>query len=62
MVVEGIKTCRAAKELADSLNVEMPIVNEAYKVLFEDMPAKNTISNLMNRTKKHETETSFLNE
>lgn len=62
MVVEGIKTCHAAKELADSLNVEMPIVNEAYKVLFEDMPAKNTISNLMNRTKKHETETSFLHE
>lgn len=62
MVVEGIKTCHAAKELSDSLNVEMPIVNEAYKVLFENMPAKNTISNLMSRTKKHETETSFLHE
>lgn len=60
MVVEGIKTCRAAKELADAMQVEMPIVNEAYKVLFEGMPAKNTISNLMNRSKKHETETSFL--
>lgn len=60
MVVEGIKTCRAAKELADKLGVEMPIVNQAYSVLFEGMPAKNTIKNLMNRSKKHETEDSYL--
>lgn len=61
MVVEGVKTCRAAKELADKLGVEMPIVNEAYKVLFENLPAKDTVSNLMNRTKKHESENAFLN-
>ncbi len=60
MVVEGVRTCRAAKELADKVGVEMPIVNEAYKVLFENMPAKKAISNLMNRDKKHETEKIFL--
>ncbi len=60
MVVEGVKTCRAAKELADKLNVEMPIVNEAYKVLFENMPVFESIPNLMSRDKKHETEKSFL--
>ena len=60
MVVEGIKTCRAAKELADKLGIEMPIVNQAYGVLFEGMPAADTIKNLMNRSKKHETEESFL--
>ena len=60
MVVEGIKTCRAAKELADKLGVEMPIVNQAYSVLFEGMPAADTIKNLMNRSKKHETEDSYL--
>ncbi len=61
MVVEGVKTCRAAKELSDKLGVEMPIVNEAYKVLFEGMPAKEAVPNLMGRSKKHETEKSFLN-
>lgn len=61
MVVEGVKTCKAAKELADKLNVEMPIVNEAYKILFEGAPAKNAIANLMGRRKKHETERAFLN-
>lgn len=61
MVVEGVKTCRAAKQLADKVGVEMPIVNEAYKVLFEGMPVKEAIPNLMSRDKKHETEKAFLN-
>lgn len=60
MVVEGVKTCRAAKELADRVGVEMPIVNEAYKVLFENMPVENAIPNLMSRDKKYETENGFL--
>lgn len=61
MVVEGVKTCKAAKELSDKLGIEMPIVNEAYKALFEGMPAADAIPNLMGRGKKHETEESFLN-
>lgn len=61
MVVEGIKTCRVAKELADKLGVEMPIVTEAYKVLFDGMPVGEAIPNLMARDKKHETERGFLN-
>ncbi len=61
MVVEGVKTCKAAKELSDKLGIEMPIVNEAYKTLFEGMPASDAIPNLMGRDKKHETEESFLN-
>lgn len=61
MVVEGIKTCKATKELADLMNVEMPIVNEAYKILFEGMSASDSIKNLMRRESKHETEQAFLN-
>ncbi len=61
MVVEGVKTCKAAKELADKLGVEMPIVNETYKVLFENMKPQEAIPNLMARQKKHETEQAFLN-
>jgi len=60
MVVEGVRTCRAAKELSDKVGVEMPIVNEAYKVLFEGMPAAEAVKNLMGREKKHESERAFL--
>ncbi len=60
MVVEGIRTCKAAKELADRKGVEMPIVSEAYDVLFCGKSAKCGVENLMNRKKKHETEKEFL--
>ena len=60
MVVEGVKTCKAAKELSDAVSVEMPIVNGAYKVLFEGALASEIVTGLMNRNKKHESEKSFL--
>ena len=60
MVVEGVRTCRAAKELSEKYGIEMPIVNEAYKVLFENLPAAEAIKNLMGREKKHESEKAFL--
>lgn len=61
MVVEGVKTCRAAYALAKKVGVEMPIVNEAYRVLFEGMPPKDAVTHLMEREKKHESEKAFLN-
>lgn len=61
MVVEGVKTCRAAYELAQKVGVEMPIVEQAYKVLFEGMKATDAVKNLMGRDKKHESERAFLN-
>lgn len=60
MVVEGVKTCRAAYALSRKLHVEMPIVQEAYKVLFEGMKAEEAVLHLMERDKKHETEKAFL--
>ena len=60
MVVEGVKTCRAAHDLAKKTGVEMPIVQEAYRVLFEGISPKEAVRNLMGREKKHETEKSFL--
>ena len=65
MVVEGITTAKAAYSLAKKNNVEMPIVEAAYRVLFEGMTAKEALSLLMNREKKHETEetiSGFLDE
>ena len=60
MVIEGINTCRAAKFLADKHKVEMPIINQAYAVLFENKPAKEATLSLMNRDKRHESEEGFL--
>jgi len=61
MVVEGVRTCKAAKELADKVGVEMPIVNEAYNVLFKGGKVSETVPKLMGRLKKNETESEFLN-
>ncbi len=61
MVVEGVRSCRAAKELADKVNVDMPIVSEAYEVLFNSKDPKSAIDSLMLRSKKHESENCFLN-
>ena len=60
MVVEGVKTCKAAYELSQKTGVEMPIVNEAYKVLFDGESPKEAVKNLMVREKKHESEKMFL--
>lgn len=60
MVVEGVRTCRAAYELALKMDVEMPIVAEAYRVLFENEDPCEAVKNLMGRAKKHESEKSFL--
>jgi glycerol-3-phosphate dehydrogenase (NAD(P)+) len=56
MVVEGISATRAAKELADRYNISMPIIQEAYKILFEGKQCKEAVYDLMTRSRKHETE------
>lgn len=57
MVVEGVKTAKAIKYLSEKYNVEMPISDVAYEVLFNGMPASESTSVLMNREMKSETET-----
>ncbi|MGI6083993.1 MAG: NAD(P)H-dependent glycerol-3-phosphate dehydrogenase [Acetivibrionales bacterium] len=56
MVVEGISATRAAKELADKYNVSMPIIQEAYSILFEGKDCRKAVYDLMTRSRKHETE------
>ena len=54
MVVEGINACEAAHDLAIRYNVDMPIVNQAYGILFEGKPAKDAVISLMKREQKPE--------
>lgn len=60
MVVEGVRTCRAAHDLAARLGVDMPIVEQAYRVLFEGAPPREAVQALMGRGRKHESERAFL--
>lgn len=54
MTIESIDNIQTAHELAKRYNVEMPIINSAYKVLFEKLDPKIAINNLMKRTPKFE--------
>lgn len=60
MVIEGIRTTKAAYELAKKSGIEMPIVNQAYNVLFKKQSPKSAVTNLMLRDKKHEMEDTFI--
>ena len=55
MVAEGVKTTRSVAELAKKHDVEMPISEQMYQVLFEDKSPREAIRNLMLREPKRET-------
>ncbi|MDD7219948.1 MAG: NAD(P)H-dependent glycerol-3-phosphate dehydrogenase [Clostridia bacterium] len=55
MVVEGVYSAKAAKSLSEKYDVEMPIITEVNKVLFEGKPASDAVIDLMIRDKKVET-------
>lgn len=56
MVVEGVRTTKAAYELSEKEGVEMPIIKQLYAVLFEDKKPEQALEELMERGKKHENE------
>jgi len=49
MVAEGVKTAESAYHLGKSKKVELPIVGEVYKILFENKPPRDSIRDLMSR-------------
>ncbi|TQR19784.1 NAD(P)H-dependent glycerol-3-phosphate dehydrogenase [Psychrobacillus vulpis] len=54
MVVEGVRTTKAAYQLAKKQQVDMPITEALHGVLFEGVHPKEAVDTLMHRTKKHE--------
>lgn len=54
MVVEGVQSCRAAYELSQKYDVEMPIVQKAYEVLYMGKNPKDAVLELMQRDRKSE--------
>lgn len=56
MVVEGVRTTKAARWLAARYQVEMPITEQTYQVLFNNFSPRQAVMNLMGRSSKPEME------
>jgi glycerol-3-phosphate dehydrogenase (NAD(P)+) len=54
MVAEGVKTTESAYNLAKKLGVEMPIIEQMYRMLYENKPARQAVLELMTRNLKAE--------
>lgn len=54
MVVEGVYSAKAAMGLSVKYGVELPIIEQVNKILFEDKPAAEAVKELMLRDKKME--------
>jgi glycerol-3-phosphate dehydrogenase (NAD(P)+) len=49
MVAEGVRTTRAAVDMAKRLHVDLPIIRSVYDVLYEGKNPREAINELMNR-------------
>lgn len=54
MVVEGIRTCEAAFKYAQEHDLELPIIEQIYNVLFHQMDPEEAYKNLFERSRKSE--------
>ena len=55
-LAEGVPTLKAVKLIADKENIDMPICQALYKVIYEKADIKSTIRNMFNRDLKQEFE------
>jgi len=55
-IAEGVWTTKSVTALSNKLNVEMPITQEIYNVLFTNKDPLEAVSNLMMRTPRSEME------
>jgi glycerol-3-phosphate dehydrogenase (NAD(P)+) len=56
MVIEGVRATAAASTLSRQKGVEMPIAGALYQVLYNGLPPRTAVLELMTRGKKHEIE------
>lgn len=53
--VEGVRTAREAKRLMDIHQIELPIIEQVYRVLYENITAKDAVKELLSRKSTSET-------
>ena len=54
-VAEGVRNTKSIYHLAKKLNIDLPIINEVYRALYENSTPQNAIIRLMTRPLGHET-------
>jgi glycerol-3-phosphate dehydrogenase (NAD(P)+) len=54
MVAEGIKTTRSVYDLTKTLEIEMPILEQVYKIIYEDKNCAEAVTDLLKRELKVE--------
>lgn len=59
MVIEGVRTTKAAHQLSERYDVSMPLTEALYSILFDNVPPKEAVDQLMSRMKKQEIEDIF---
>lgn len=59
MVIEGVRTTKAAHQLSERYDVSMPLTEALYSILFDNIPPKEAVDQLMSRMKKQEIEDIF---
>jgi glycerol-3-phosphate dehydrogenase (NAD(P)+) len=52
--VEGVASAREVRQLAKTCDVDMPIVAQVYRVLYEDLPLEQAVASLFARQQKEE--------
>lgn len=54
MVAEGVKTTRAAHQMAAALDVRAPLSDMVYRILYEGQPVRHAVTELMTRSLRDE--------
>ncbi len=54
MVAEGVKTTNSVYAMADKYSVEMPIINQVYRVLYQGINPKDAVNELLTRPPRRE--------
>jgi glycerol-3-phosphate dehydrogenase (NAD(P)+) len=56
MVAEGVKTTKSAMALATKEQVDMPILEQIYQVIYKDKDCQQAVHDLLTRDQKEEME------
>lgn len=54
MVAEGVKNCKSILHYSQDQDVEMPLTEELYRIIYEGSPLKESVKRLLGRKEKHE--------
>ncbi len=54
MVAEGVKTAKSAFDIVQEIDIEMPILEQVYKILYEDKDCREAVNDLLKRDLKTE--------